>query len=157
MAGLRLRDDVAVELHRVVGAQQVKVRSVGEGDVEQCLVALALDELGRAAVRPDRLADPAHRAPGGRVRVDELLPGGDDARRVGPELGHVREHDPVGVVTEACAQQRDLLRRDRDHDRLAGGDRIADERRGLVDERLRAVVKHDLMAESGRLRHRWPA
>ena len=47
-------------------------------------MALALDQLGRAAVGPDRLADPAHRAPGAAFFVDELLPGGDDARRVAP-------------------------------------------------------------------------
>ena len=50
------------------------------------------------------------------------------------------------------AQEVDLLRSDRDHDRLAGGHRVADERRGPVDERVGAVVEHRLVAE-GSLRH----
>ena len=153
MARLGLRDHGVVEVRRVIGADQVEVRGVGEGHIEQRLVALALDQLGRAAVGPDRLADPAHRAPGGGVLVDELLPGGDDARRVGPELGHVGEHDPVGVLAQPRAQQLDLLRPDRDHDRLARGDRVADEGSGARDEGLGAVVEHDLVPEGGGVRH----
>ena len=64
---------------------------VGEGEVEQRLVALALDELVGAALRPDRLADAAQPAPAPGVGVDELAPRGDDARRVGADLGHVGE------------------------------------------------------------------
>lgn len=157
MAGLGLGDHVGVELHGVVGADQVEVRGGGEGDVEQRLMALALDELGRAALGPDRLADPAHRATQAGVRVDELLPGGDDARRIGAQLGHVGEHDLLGVGAEALAQQVDLRGPDGDHDRLAGGDSVADERSGLVDERLGAVVEHDLVTEGGGRLHRVPA
>ena len=91
----------------VVGAQQPPGRHAGEGQVEQGLVALALDQLGRGALGPDGLADPpsvAAAVGGGH----EVAPGGDDPGRVGPDLGHVGERDPVGVAAQGRPQQPDL-------------------------------------------------
>ncbi len=42
----------------VVRAHEPETLAVGERDVQQRLVELALDDLGRAPARPDRLADP---------------------------------------------------------------------------------------------------
>ena len=75
----------------VVRAQQPEVRGAREGEVEQRLVALALDELVGAALGPDRLADAPQPAPSPGVGVDELAPRRDDARGVDADLGHVGE------------------------------------------------------------------
>ena len=83
---------------------------VGEREVEQRLVALALDELGLAAPGPDRLADaPDARGPA-RVRASR------NCRQAGmmraglrADLAHVGELDVLGVARRARdAQQPDL-------------------------------------------------
>ena len=60
---------LGVERARVVRAQQRERRRLGEREVEQRLVPLALDELGLAAARPDRLADAPDRAAAARLRA----------------------------------------------------------------------------------------
>ena len=75
-----------------------KSRRVGEGDVQQALVAMAFGHLGGAARGPDRLADPATARAG--MGVDELAPGGDDARRVRADIVHVGELDVLGVAPQ---------------------------------------------------------
>ena len=91
-----LLDDVGAEGVDVVGAQQPEVLGAREGEVEQRLVALALDELVGAALRPDRLADAPQAAPLAGMGVDELAPRGDDARGVGADVGHVGEGHVLG-------------------------------------------------------------
>ena len=56
---------------RVVGADQVEARGVGERDVEQRLVALALDQLGRGCGRP-RSARRCRASAPGAPSVDEV-------------------------------------------------------------------------------------
>jgi hypothetical protein len=73
-------------------------------------VALALDQLGRGPGGPDGLADPPGRAAVDVVGDDEVAPGGDDPGRVGADVGHVGEGDPIGVGAEGGAQQPDLGR-----------------------------------------------
>ena len=118
MAAARLVDGAVAQRRDVVRAQQAERPGVGEGDVEQRLVQLALDELGGAATGPDGLADPAQRPL--RVLVDEVPPGGDDAPGVAAEHRHVRELHGVRVGAEGRLQARDLLRADGDEHRLAG-------------------------------------
>src|SRR4051812_34854463 len=55
VAATRLVHDRSVKRRAVVRAEQPEVLGVGEGEVEQRLVQLALDELGWAAAGPDRL------------------------------------------------------------------------------------------------------
>ena len=78
---------------------------------------LALDELDRRALGPDRFADSAHRTVDAQVLVDEILPGRDDPGRVRPDFGHVGEVDVVGRAVKRLAQQRDLVGRDDDEHR----------------------------------------
>ena len=59
----RALQDVVVQPLDVVGAEQAPALSAVEGDVQERLMALALDELGAAAPGPDRFAD----APDGRA------------------------------------------------------------------------------------------
>ena len=56
-------DDVGSEGVDVVGAEQPEVLGTREGEVEQRLVALALNERLGAAAGPDRLADARRRRP----------------------------------------------------------------------------------------------
>jgi hypothetical protein len=77
-------------------------------------VALALDELVGAALSPDRLADAPQPASAAGVGVDELAPGGDDARRVDADLGHVGEVTRSAALARALAQTRDLRGADDD-------------------------------------------
>src|SRR5579884_1394208 len=82
MSLMRPRDDIRVEACRVVRAQQPPRRTLVEGEVQQRLVLLALDQLGRAAARPDRLADAAKAMRRALVPDDPFLPGRDDPGRV---------------------------------------------------------------------------
>ena len=141
---LGLLDHVAVEVRGVVGADEVEAVGVGEGVVEQRLVALALDELGGAAAGPDRLADAAQRA---GAAADEVAPRRDDAGRVVADVAHVDELDALGGGAEALAQRPQLRRLEGDHHRLAGGDALLDERGDTVQERLGAGIEHGFVAE----------
>ncbi len=141
---LGLLDHVAVEVRGVVGADEVEAVGVGEGVVEQRLVALALDELGGAAAGPDRLADAAQRA---RAADDEVAPRRDDAGRVVADVAHVDELDALGGGAEALLERPQLRRLERDHHRLAGGDALLDERGDAVQERLGAGIEHGFVAE----------
>ena len=141
---LGLLDHVAVEVRGVVGADEVEAVGVGEGGVEQRLVALALDELGGAAAGPDRLADAAQRA---GAAADEVAPRRDDAGRVVADVAHVDELDALGGGAEALAQRPQLRRLEGDHHRLAGGDALLDERGDAVQERLGAGIEHGFVAE----------
>jgi hypothetical protein len=72
MAAAGLLEDVLRKRLRVVRADEPERVRVGEGEVQERLVPLALDELVRAALGEDRLADPpaaARRAPSVRRRT----------------------------------------------------------------------------------------
>jgi hypothetical protein len=137
-------DHLAVEVGGVVGAQQVEAVGGGERLVEQRLVALALDELVGRAAGPDRLADAAQRAaaPG-----HEIVPGRDDAGRVVADVAHVGPLDAVGVTAEPPLQRAQLGGLERDHDRLAAGHPVLDERGDAVEERLGTCVEDGFMTE----------
>jgi hypothetical protein len=70
-----------------------------------------------------------------------------DAGRVGPDVGHVGERDPVGVAAEGRPQQPDLGRAHDHEDRLAGGDALADEGEGPGQEADLPVVQERLVPE----------
>jgi hypothetical protein len=125
VADVGLADDVGVEGVDVVGAQQPEVLNAREGEVEQRLVALALDELVGAAIGPDRLPDAPQATPLPAMGVDELTPCGDDARRVDADLGHVGEGHAVGPGAELLAQAGDPGGADDDERRLVGRGRVA--------------------------------
>jgi hypothetical protein len=108
----------------VVRAQQPPRLAVVEGEVEQRLVAPALDQLGVAAPGPGRLADAEPRS--AARRGHELAPGGDDARGIAAEALHVGEAHAVDVGPEPSAQQRDLVLGHGREDRAAAVDRLAE-------------------------------
>jgi len=110
-------------------------------------VALALDQLGRGPPGPDGLADAAGPPVGDVVAGHEVAPGGDDPGRVGSDVGHVGEGDPVGVAAQGGAEQADLGRAHHHQDRLVGGDPLADEREGAGQEVDLAGVQQRLVPE----------
>jgi hypothetical protein len=150
-------DDVGAERCGVVGAGEPEVGGVGEGEVQQALVALALHELVGAALGPDRLADAAQGPPGRLVAIDELAPRGDDPRRVGADGGHVLELDVAGghvleldvagIAVERSPQPVDLRGADDHEDRLAPGHRRADERQRRGHEAVVTGVEQSFVAE----------
>ena len=132
----------------VVGADQVEVGGVGEGGVEQRLVALALDQLGRGCDRPR--SAPRSRASGAPRRSSKnSCQAGMMRAGLAPRLGHVGERDPVGVLAQPRAQEVDPRRAP-----IAtmigppAATASRDERRGAVDERVGAVVEHGLVPEA---------
>ena len=149
VAARRLLQHLVLEQAEVVGAEQRPGRHPPEGDVEQRLVALALVDLGGGAAGPDRFADAAPLPARGDVLVDELAPGGDDARGVAPERFHVGEGDPLGVRTQLAPQQLRSLRSDRDQRRLLGLQRAHHEGHRSRQEALVAVVEHHFVAKPG--------
>ena len=90
---------------------------------------LALDELVRAALRPDRLADAAQPRAGAGVPSTNSRQAGMMRAGLCPTVRHVGELDPLGVAAELLAQPLDLRRADDDERRLAGVDALAQERR----------------------------
>jgi hypothetical protein len=120
-------DDVRGQRGQVVRAEQPPAGTVVEREVQQRLVERGLVDLDVATARPDRFTDAAHRA---RVTgvLEEAPPLGDDAGRVRPELGHVDEVRPHRVGAEGPLDDPELLGDERDEDRLAAGDALADER-----------------------------
>src|ERR1700674_807497 len=89
-------DDFPVEAAGVVWTQQPHLDSAIECDIEEGLVSLTLDELGRSTAVPDRLTDSSKTLT--RMLIDELPPGGDYPRRIGSHLDHIGEADRVGVA-----------------------------------------------------------
>jgi hypothetical protein len=145
VAAARFVDDVPVERRRVVGTHQSEAAAPGEGDVQQRLMALALDELGRAAFRPDRFPDP----PQGTVPVlaYEVAPCRDDASRVRSHICHVGEEHLTGISLEPLPKKVDLSRADDDEHGLGRPYRIVEEGRGSGDELSLPGVEERLVAE----------
>ena len=105
-------EHVRVEALDVVGAKQREVGGVGEGEVEQRLVVVALGQLGLAAPGPDRLADAPDRA-AVLALGDEVAPGRDDAGRVASEGCHVGEADGSASPPSASRGAGSCARRGR--------------------------------------------
>jgi hypothetical protein len=143
----RLLDDGRIEGLEIVGTRQPPCRRLGEGEIEQRLMALALDDLVRGSARPDGLADAPKTPPGGGVLGDELAPRRDDPPRVGADLGHVREPHGVGVTAQLRSQLLDLLVAHDDEDRLVRLDGLADERRRRLHEARRPGIEHGLVSK----------
>ena len=88
------------------GQEQMKARPISEGEVEKRLMTLALDQLRRATVGPNRLPDTADHTTS--VFVRELAPCRDDAARIGSHLRHIGEADDAGLADERVPQRLDL-------------------------------------------------
>ncbi len=140
-------DDRRVEGLDVVGAHQREARRVGERQVQQRLVVVALGDLVGRAAGPDRLADAAHALTLGEAVADEVVPGGDDRAGVLADLLDVGEADPVGQVAELLAKQGDLASADEHQGRLSRRDPVAQERRRRGDELALALVHEGDVAE----------
>ena len=93
MAPMGFLDDVLAEPLRVVRTDQPERELRIDRDIQQGLMQLTLEEFFGASTGPDRLADASHRLAIPGVAVQELLPGGDDARWVAAQLAHVDESD----------------------------------------------------------------
>ena len=107
---------------------------------------LRLLDLLRATAGPDRFADAPHPPSGPGVSGHEVLPRGDDPRRVGPQLRHVGEIHPVGISAERLAQPLQPGCRHGHHDRLAAGEAVAHEVGGAAHELVDAAVDQGLVA-----------
>src|SRR5947209_10952159 len=94
-----------------------------------------------------RLADATHSAAAVGVLIDEVTLRGDDASRVGADERNVGELDRLGVSGESPAQQVDLLAGLDDQHRLAGGEAVADERNGALEEGGRISIEECLVAK----------
>ena len=93
VAAVGLGDDLRRQGLHVIRAQQPQRHVRLDGDVEQRLVQLALNQLGGAPPGPDRLPDPAH-----RLAVEGVLAGRDTLLDEGNRSGE--------ELREAAAQQR---------------------------------------------------
>ena len=144
-----------VERGRVVGAQQPE-GGIGERDVQQRLVTLALRQLRGASAGPDRLAD--RRAPADRPergRRESACHAGMIRAGFTPTSIHVREHDTCRRRVRSSRPQRvDLLRAQHHQDRLVGGNRLADEPERSVHELVAVRVEEGLVAITRRVRPR---
>jgi hypothetical protein len=147
VASPRLRDDVCRDRPGVVRAEEPEGPRVTEREVEERLVPLAFHQLVGLAVCRDRLAYPPHPHAGRGVPVDEVLPGGDDPRRIASDLRHVGEEDAVALAAELRAEAVDLARRDDDEGRLARRHPGPYERGGERDELPLAGVEPRLVPE----------
>ena len=142
-----LVDDVLTERGGVVRTHQAEAAAPGEGHVEQGLVTLALDELLRAPLRPDRLADASHRTV--PVLAHELRPGRDDPGGVDPDIGHVGEPNRARGRPELFSEQIDLPGADDHENGFPDLDGVPDERGGPLEELGLAGVEERLVPEGG--------
>ena len=110
-------------------------------------MALALDELVRRTLLPDGLADPSHPLARGAVPADELVPGGDDARRVCTDVRHVGEEDSGSLLAERDLKHLDLFERLHDQHGFTGSHAVPDERYRAGDELGPARVEEGLVPE----------
>jgi hypothetical protein len=149
MALARRGHDVRRQAGLVIGADQRKRAGVCEREVEQRLVPLALGDLLRRALRPDRLADPVQPLAAAGVPVDEVAPHGDDAGRIAPCGLHVDELDASRGVAEPAAQRLLAGRQHGDEHGLVALDGGHDERQYGLGESLRAAIE-DRVVTKGR-------
>src|SRR5581483_10368925 len=148
MRALRLLQHGRIEQPDVVRAEERPGGTARKREVEERLVAVALDELVGAPSGPDRLADAANRPVLAEMVPHEAAPRRDDARRVLPELAHVGVPDAFVLAGERLAQQLDLPRVDDDERRLAPLEPLAQEAGGAVDEVVVARIEEGLVPEA---------
>ena len=103
------------------------------------------DDLGRAASRPDRLADEP--AATGSATLDPLTDCRNDPAGIATELAHVEEVDGLHPTIEHRAHRFDLLARDSDEHRLLRRDTSLDESTSPRRELLRVAVEQCEMFE----------
>ena len=112
-------------------------------------MALRLDQLGRPATLPDRLADASQPAAVDSVLGNEVPPRRDDSRWVDPNVVHVGEEHSLRIPAKVRPQHVDLLGTDDNQRRLVIGEAIADEGAGTCDEVVITGVEEGLVAEGG--------
>jgi len=154
MAAARFGDDRGRQRGGVVGAEQAEVRRGREGEVEEGLVALALDQLGGTAPGPDRLADAAR----GRVVLaagHEVAPDGDDPRRVRADVGHVRKAHAVCPALERGHEGGDPVGAQRHQHPLPAAQALLEERYGPRQERVLIGVEDGLVMKPRHPIHRF--
>ena len=126
----------------VVGADEPERGLRVDGKVEQRLMQLRLPQLLGVPAGPDRLTDPPRRTARSGPVVDELPPRGNDPRRVATELGDVDKADLGGLGAETVAHPVEMLRRQRRHHRLPGGQTTRHERHQAV-QIVAALAPHE--------------
>src|SRR6478609_4781661 len=145
VAPVRLVQDFCIQLIDVVRAEQPE-RDVGSnGQVQQCLVELALFDLTAASTRPHRFADTADRLAVRAVPLYERPPSRDDPGRIATQLRHVHEFDKLGVLPERAAKRIDSRPHDRHHDRLSPLDAVSNERHNRIQKTLCPAVHQRFM------------
>jgi hypothetical protein len=144
---LRTLEDLRGEPLAVVRAQEPPRRGLGEGQVEQPLVALALDQLCGGPLGPDRLADPAYGGALGEVLPHELPPGRDDAGGVAPEPRHLDELERLSLAVQLLLDLLSLVSTDRHEYRFPRRDSVADEGHGAGQELVHAPIEQSLVPE----------
>ncbi len=142
-------DPLVRQCVQVIRAQQVQGRHGVEGEVRQRLMALALAQLGRAALPPHRFADHQRLTLPAIVLAQEVLPRGNDARRVAPQLAHVQEAQAFGAVLERFPQRHRALAPD-GHEHRGVAFEGARERldHAFQEAAVSARVEQSLMAEA---------
>src|SRR5699024_1205235 len=125
VAPVRSVDYLSAEGVQVVRTAQPQRGVRIDGQVHQCLVQLALDDLLGSAPGPHRLDNSAYRP---RMLLDELLPDPDDPRRIPAENRHVHEVHACGVTFERVLEQAEPFPGDGDHTALVPSNRLLDER-----------------------------
>jgi hypothetical protein len=112
-------------------------------------VQLALLQLVRLALGPDRLADAAHAAAArARVLRQEAGPGGNDPRRVPAHNLHVLQMHVARPLAQRLPQQLELARADHDQHGLAALESGQHEVAAAVDELAVAGVEEGLVVEA---------
>src|ERR1043165_4891809 len=142
------RDDLLIELACVVRAQQPPGLAVTERHVQQRLVTLSRAQLVARASVPDWLTDAADPLALGAMLLHEVAPRRDDARGVGPYLGHVGKQDTVRVIVQRRAQELDLVWRLHHEHGLTGREPVADEGHCPGDEFRPVAVEESLVPEA---------
>ena len=81
------------------------------------------------------------------MAVDEVLPGGNQPRRVAPDPLDVEEGDRLGLGAQPGAQQLGAVGAEGDEDRLAGVQPRPQVGERRLEEAIGIVVELHLMAE----------
>ena len=118
---------------------------VGEGDVQQGLVTVALGHLGVAARGPDRLADPARRLPG--LASTNSRQAGMIRAGFAPTSSMSANWMRSASRPSACSSAAILALGEHDERRLVRGDAVAQELQDAVDEPVLAGVHQRLVSE----------
>jgi hypothetical protein len=104
----------------VIGADEPEGEILREGGIQQRLMPLAFDQLVRAALRKDRLADTPQPTPFPLVGDHELIPSRNDPTGIGAYISHIRKLDALRISSEFPSESIDLSRTHHNQRRLAG-------------------------------------